>query len=56
MRRDPSRYWLALLLVYFGLHTLLRIKIGLPLTAVEAHLLEAARTLHWSYQGRLPPI
>ena len=54
MRVPAPKYWFLLVLIYFGLHALLRIAMGEPLTETEARLLEDAVTFRWSYEGQLP--
>lgn len=54
MRVPAPKYWFLLVLIYFGLHALLRIAMGEPLTETEARLLEDASTFRWSYDGQPP--
>lgn len=54
MLRDPARFWLLFVLVYYGLHAALRTALGQPLTEVEAQITEAGWSLALSYDGMMP--
>ena len=54
MARDPANYWLLIILAYFGLHTVLRVVIGQPLTDLETHLTGVSAQFSWTYDDMLP--